>query len=178
MKTEYRLSEALKEMMERTPLDEISVVSLTKKCNVNRQTFYYHFHDIYDLLTLVFLNEKIRNIDKAKKLNEMVVAIYQYYEENTLFIEAALNSAGKELFQEFIYNNCFQVILRFVNEAPNNKRLLTEKYKFKFGSLQESLNGLFKNSKIITSIKAESLKSNNLTFAQQTVLFDINVPLL
>jgi len=125
MKTEYRLSEALKEMMEKTPLDEISVVALTKKCDINRQTFYYHFHDIYDLLTLVFLNEKIRNIDKAKKLNEMVVAIYQYYEENALFIEAAINSAGKELFQEFIYNNCFQVILRFVNESQNNKKLLT-----------------------------------------------------
>lgn len=125
MKTEYKLSEALKEMMEKTPLDEISVVTLTKKCGVNRQTFYYHFHDIYDLLTLVFLNEKIRNIDKARKLKEMVVAIYQYYEDNALFVDASINSAGKELFQEFVYNNCYQVILRLVNEAPNNKKLLT-----------------------------------------------------
>ena len=33
------------------------------------------------------MNERIKNIDKAKKLNEMVVAIYQYYEEilNTNF---------------------------------------------------------------------------------------------
>lgn len=125
MKTEYRLCEALKEMMEKKPLDEISVVNLTRKCGINRQTFYYHFHDIYDLLTLLFLNENIPNIDKAKRLREMVYAIYQYYEDNSLFIDAALNSAGKELFQQFIYNNCFNVILRLVNEAPNNKRLLT-----------------------------------------------------
>lgn len=129
MKTEYRLSEALKEMMESTPLDEISVVTLTKKCGINRQTFYYHFHDVYDLLTLVFLNERIRNIEKAKKLNDMVVMIYRYYEDNALFVDATLNGAGKELFQEFVYNNCYQTILRFVNEAPNNKKLLTNDRK-------------------------------------------------
>jgi AcrR family transcriptional regulator len=56
MKTEYRFAEALKEMMSEVSLDSISVTSLCKKCKVNRQTFYYHFHDIYDLLALVFLN--------------------------------------------------------------------------------------------------------------------------
>lgn len=129
MKTEHKLAEALKEMMEHTPLDEISVVTLTKKCNIYRQTFYYHFHDIYDLLTLVFLNEKIKNLDKVNKLSEMVNVIYKYYQDNALFVDASLNSAGKELFQEFIYNNCYQTIFRFVNETPNNKRLLTNERK-------------------------------------------------
>ena len=39
MKTEHRLAEALKEMMSGTPLDEISVTMLVRKCKVNRQTF-------------------------------------------------------------------------------------------------------------------------------------------
>lgn len=129
MKTEYRLAATLKEMMEKTPLDEISVVALTKKCNIYRQTFYYHFHDTYDLLTLVYLNERIKNIDQAKNLREMVMLIYRYYQDNLLFVEASLSSAGKELFQEFIYNNCYQTILRFVNEVPENKKLLTNDRK-------------------------------------------------
>ena len=79
MKTEYRLAEALKNMMSEVPLDSISVTSLSKKCHVNRQTFYYHFHDIYDLLALVFLNEKIPHIDECRDSVEMVTAIYNYY---------------------------------------------------------------------------------------------------
>ena len=59
MKTEHQFAEALKKMMANTPLDEISVTSLSKRIGVSRKTFYYHFHDVYDLLTLVFLDDKV-----------------------------------------------------------------------------------------------------------------------
>lgn len=59
MKMKARLGHALKKFMVTEQLDTISVISLTKHCKVNRQTFYYHFRNIYDLLTWVFLNEEI-----------------------------------------------------------------------------------------------------------------------
>ena len=104
MKTEHRLAEALKSMMAELPLEEISVASLARRCKVHRQTFYYHFNDIYDLLALVFLNEKIPQIDETRNSVEMVTAIYRYYESNQAFIDGTLNSAGKDLFEEFVYN--------------------------------------------------------------------------
>ena len=67
MKTQRRLAETLKDMMATTPIDNISVTTLSKKCGINRQTFYYHFHDVYDLLTLVFLNEKVEKLDKENQ---------------------------------------------------------------------------------------------------------------
>ena len=123
MKTEYRFAEALKSMMAESPLDSISVTTLSKKCKVNRQTFYYHFHDIYDLLTLIFLNEEIPEINDTKNIKEVIIAIYKYYLANRGFIDATLSSAGKELFQEFIYNVCYKSFLRFVNLAQESKKL-------------------------------------------------------
>ena len=105
MKTEHRLAEALKNMMSELPLEEISVAALTRRCKVHRQTFYYHFNDIYDLLALVFLNEKIPHIDECRNSEEMVTAIYNYYVSNQAFIDGTLNSAGKDLFEEFVYNS-------------------------------------------------------------------------
>ena len=58
-------------MMSELPLEEISVAALTRRCKVNRQTFYYHFHDIYDLLALVFLNETIPGVDEAMNSEQM-----------------------------------------------------------------------------------------------------------
>ena len=72
MKTEHRLAETLKEMMSEMSLDDISVTLLVKKCRVNRQTFYYHFHDIYDLLTLVFLDEKIDGVDDVSNIKQLM----------------------------------------------------------------------------------------------------------
>lgn len=123
MKTEHRLAEILKEMMADTPLDEISVTMLVKKCKVNRQTFYYHFHDIYDLLTLVFLDEHIPDIENANDIKKMIKSIFTYYQKNHGFIDAALNSAGKDLFEEFIYNATYKTILKIVNEQHDSKKL-------------------------------------------------------
>ena len=123
MKTEHRLAEALKEMMSDTPLDEISVTMLVKKCKVNRQTFYYHFHDIYDLLTLVFLDEHIPNLEEVKDIKGMIKAIFAYYQKNAHFIDAAVNSAGKDLVDEFIYNATYKSILKIVNEQKDSKKL-------------------------------------------------------
>jgi AcrR family transcriptional regulator len=39
------------------PLDKITVIDIVTDCGVNRQTFYYHFQDIYDLIEWLFLDE-------------------------------------------------------------------------------------------------------------------------
>ena len=128
MKTEHRLTEALKSMMSELPLEEISVAALTRRCKVHRQTFYYHFNDIYDLLALVFLNEKIPGIDETRNSVEMVTAIYNYYVKNQAFIDGTLNSAGKDLFGEFVYNTCYKSFMKYINNLAESKRIsLNEK---------------------------------------------------
>ena len=114
--------------MSELPLEEISVAALARRCKVHRQTFYYHFNDIYDFLALVFLNEKIPGIDETRNSVEMVTAIYNYYEKNQAFIEGTLNSAGKDLFQEFVYNICYKSFMKFINNLSESKRIaLNEK---------------------------------------------------
>ena len=125
MKTEHQFAETLKKMMANTPLDEISVTSLSKKIGVSRKTFYYHFHDVYDLLTLVFLDEKVTdNSSWISSSKDLIFVIYNYYVKNALFIDAAINSAGKDLFEEFIFNFCYQVILNnFLSLIPETKNI-------------------------------------------------------
>lgn len=124
MKTEYRLAQALKTMMsEENSLDNISVTDLVKKCKVNRQTFYYHFHDIYDLLTLVFLNERIANIEDSKNAGEMLGHIFAYFKKNKSFVKETLRSAGKDLFHEFINNNCYQTLMSLIDEIDKAREL-------------------------------------------------------
>ena len=118
MKTEHQFAEVLKKMMETMPLEEISVTALSKKCNVSRKTFYYHFRDVYDLLTLVFLDEKITTDNSFIKSNkDLIETIFAYYSKNEKFIDATLDSAGKDLFNEFVFNFCYQTILmNFLSE--------------------------------------------------------------
>lgn len=122
MKTEHELAFALKTMMSEMPLDDISVTALTRRCHVNRKTFYYHFHDIFDLLTQVFLDEKIEGTENTKDINQLMKVIFTYYSKNAKFIDATLDSAGKELVEEFFYNICYTNFLRFISATPNGKK--------------------------------------------------------
>ena len=115
MKTEHALARALKEMMSSQPLDSISVSALSDKCGVSRKTFYYHYHDIYDLLTEVFLDEKIPNLQNANNYDELIDIVWKYYQNNMAFIDATLSSAVKDLFSEFIYNIFYTTTIRFIN---------------------------------------------------------------
>jgi len=122
MKTEVRLTQTLKELMSNNvPLDSITVTVLTKKCKINRQTFYYHFHDIYDLLTLVFLNEKIEGLLSSKTIDNVITSIYNHFQANRKFIEATIGSAAKDLYESFLRDNLYQTFLKMISYYDDKK---------------------------------------------------------
>ena len=55
--TKKALGNALKQLTHEKPFDRISVSDITSKCNLNRQTFYYHFQDKYECLEWVYLHD-------------------------------------------------------------------------------------------------------------------------
>lgn len=56
--TKRALAESFKQIMKKTPFDKITVKNIVEGCGVNRQTFYYHFHDIYDLVEWTLQGER------------------------------------------------------------------------------------------------------------------------
>ena len=55
--TERALTTALTELLQECPLDKINVKDITDRCGLTRNTFYYHFHDVYDALNVYFTTE-------------------------------------------------------------------------------------------------------------------------
>ncbi len=129
MKTERKFIDALKTMMAEQPLETISVAAIAKKCGVQRQTFYYYFNDIYDLIMVTFLNEKITEINFVKNFDEMLDCFFAYYKTNKKFLDATIESAGKDAFTEFIQNNAYQTYLRFISMINDSKELTTVEKK-------------------------------------------------
>ncbi len=48
--TKRRLREALLTLLQKKPVNEISVKELSELADVNRGTFYFHYSDVYDML--------------------------------------------------------------------------------------------------------------------------------
>ena len=63
--TKQKLADSLRSILETKPLDKVTINDLTDACGVNRQTFYYHFHDIYDLIDWIFVTETERAVPEV-----------------------------------------------------------------------------------------------------------------
>ncbi len=123
-----QLGLALKKMMVTTKLDEISVINLTKECNVNRQTFYYHFRNIYDLLTWVFLNEEIEK-PMNDELEEGIYIGMRYIKTNKSFLANTLESAAKDLVRAFLFNYFYNVNLLYLAKEDKEERISNKEKK-------------------------------------------------
>ena len=68
-------------------------------------------------------NRKMRLVNKAYKEGKMIKIGHKIYVDNKNFLDATLNSAGKDLLEEFMYNTCYKAMLKFVNAVPDAKKL-------------------------------------------------------
>ena len=48
--TKDAIAKALTDLLQERPIEKITIKDITDRCGINRQTFYYHFSDIYDLM--------------------------------------------------------------------------------------------------------------------------------
>ena len=59
-RTKNDLDRALRQLLEDRPLDQLRIRELTSLCGIRRQSFYYHFPDVYALFDWYLEQEKRR----------------------------------------------------------------------------------------------------------------------
>lgn len=94
-KTKEALVSAFLDLIEEEEFDKITVTDLVEKCGISRQTFYYHFEDIQNMLSWTFDSETkkicdLQNPDKWEESEKMFVDFFNTYD---LMFRKALKSA-------------------------------------------------------------------------------------
>jgi len=101
--TKNALSAAMKELMTKYPMEKIKIGDIVERCNMNRQSFYYHFKDKYDLVNWIFYTEFFANIQDSMETSawDLLENICEYFSENRHFYSNALNVRGQNSFVEY-----------------------------------------------------------------------------
>ena len=82
--TKLALANALKAQLQKKFLDDITVKELVEACEINRQTFYYHFQDIYDLLRWLLEHETAEALGGAEDWQAALLDAFRYIRDNLL----------------------------------------------------------------------------------------------
>lgn len=95
--TKNALAVALRELLNRTTLDHITVKDIVEYAQVSRQTFYYHFSDVYALLDWTFQSavEQLCSMPSESWRDRLLVAV-NYLRNNQSFVMNVYHSLGLE----------------------------------------------------------------------------------
>lgn len=140
--TKQALSDTFKSLLETQTIDKITVKDIVTQCGVNRQTFYYHFCDIYDLMewTLetdirVYLSD-ISELSKDSlntEWKESIYHLYRFLHSRKRQILHAYDPINKTYYENFLLK-FFTPIIDYrislcasVNDVPEEKRAFVSK---------------------------------------------------
>ena len=87
------------------PDDIETIKDITDECGVTRNTFYYHFQDVYDLLSYIFREQAdmmLREYAGGEDWKDFFLNILTYLNENRKMIENVYYSIRQEELETYI----------------------------------------------------------------------------
>lgn len=134
--TKKAIRDSFLKLLAKSPIDSIKVVDITRDCGISRNTFYYHYRDIYDVMKELFettleqiLNKNnfnwykvFEDITSSVLLNKNVlrnVSSSKYYREFEMYLYKAVEKAFSEK---------IRITAKGKNISDENIRLLSVLY--------------------------------------------------
>ena len=100
---------------------------------VNRNTFYYYFQDIYDLLDQLFQAELKRMLDEHRDFStwhEAFLESAQFVFENKTAVRHLYTSLNREQLERYLYGIADRVMLNFVQKDAEGLNPTAEDLQF------------------------------------------------
>ena len=127
MNAKHDLAEALCQLLETKTLEKITVKDIVARCGVNRQTFYYHFHDVYDLLRWIFEREAANLAQTVREAGgdwrQELHTITDVLRSKRHLVMNAYRSVNRRDLERYLMQGYGPVIRRIVDQAAEEKLL-------------------------------------------------------
>lgn len=174
--TKRAIAAGLKEACKIKSIEKISIQDITRNCGLNRQTFYYHFQDKYELLNWIYYNELfIKVIDGIDfdNWNTRIFDMLEMMKEEKAFYINTIKSS-EEYFQGYLFkitSTLFQEAIKKVDESNKVKEeerdFISQFYSFGICGviLLWVKNGMKESTKIVSdNLKKLALNTEKLGY--------------
>jgi len=149
--TRELLCAALKKCMAGKPLSKITIKELTDLTHIRRQSFYYYFEDIYDLLKWEIRRETeecVRRHGNMVTWQEALMDIFHYIQINKAQCLCILKSENREYMDQLFYEDLCSIFQKNAfpyNFLPHYGKEEEKLIEFSMHFLVISLTALYEN---------------------------------
>ena len=125
--TKIFMAETLKKMLKDRPFAKITVQDIVSECKINRNTFYYHFENNYDLLYFTYEQEVkdiVDSFNKAKaSIPQAMDFVLDYIDKNIPLCLCAYESLGEKQLRSLFEKELFGFVRATIEYLENENHL-------------------------------------------------------
>jgi probable dihydroxyacetone kinase regulator len=138
--TKKAIAAGIKELTRKKSFDKITVSDITQICGLNRQTFYYHFQDKFELVDWIYYNEAISIIINDLNYDNWDTKVLQFLiklKEEDYFYISTLKASVENEFREYLFKVTVELLCDIISGITANTgagekdiRFIAEFYSF------------------------------------------------
>ena len=120
--TKKIIREEFIKILNERPLNKITVKDIASACDINRNTFYYYYTDIYAILSEIFQIELQIVIDEYNDTlswEESFIVATKFSLQNKTAIYHVYNSMQKEELEDYLFNVSGNIMSRYVEKVSD-----------------------------------------------------------
>lgn len=143
--TKKALAASIKELMAKKSLAKISIAEIVDNCGLNRQTFYYHFKDKYDLVNWIYSTEVVASTAESwtyEQWSDGIMEILRIMKKNQSFYTNALNSSGQNTFSDYLFSVTREMTLQVFGSLSSKDSIDEEGLMFMAEFITHGLVGI------------------------------------
>lgn len=126
--TKKAIADGLKSLCHQKSFAKISVRDITEQCGLNRQTFYYHFQDKYELLDWIYYQEGFVYLTADVTFDNWHLHMWQLLEtmlDNRAFYQNTITSSP-QCFEDYLFEITCTLFEEAINRLDADLRLNME----------------------------------------------------
>ena len=117
-RTKKAIARATQELLREKPLNKITVKEITDKCDLTRNSFYYHFSDIYDVVNWIFEDEVESFVEQyvdEQNFDEGILKGIQFLYDNKDMLQHIYRTLQHENVDRYIGKMIDNIIMKLIN---------------------------------------------------------------
>ena len=131
--TQQAIMYSMLKLLQEKSIDKITVKDICEMCEINRNTFYYYYRDIYEVLEDFIKRETEKSLKETSKNTSFYEDYLQKYNlvvEYKKAIYHLYNSKNRDMILQYFYDITENFVGKYVMEEVKGKNLTEEDIRF------------------------------------------------
>ena len=131
--TKNAIMDAFVRLLEQTPMDQITVQAITAECGISRNTFYYHYSDIYALLKAMLqrdMDTLLARRQPREHASEGLRRLIEYISTRQRMVQHIYSAVGHATMEDYLLDTTWDLFMAYILDTAEGLNPSKEDLEF------------------------------------------------